>query len=140
MSMLTVDANVWVAAFDPADIHHQQSLAFFSRTARLRMQLHAPTFLLVETACALRRRMDDPGAGDVIQRKLREHPLLVLVHVDDALISAAINTGTQNRLRGADALYAATAAMMNAPLISWDAELVQRVDAQTPSAWMESNT
>ncbi len=34
------------------------------------------------------------------------------------------------------ALYAATAKLLQAPLITWDDELVQRAKALTPDAWL----
>ncbi len=39
-------------------------------------------------------------------------------------------------LRGAIALYAATASLANAPLVSWDDELVSRAGAVTPQQWL----
>lgn len=63
--------------------------------------------------------------------------VIVYVPVDDNLLQEAWRTGTNQRLRGADALYAATAQMSGAQLISWDNELVQRVGAITPTVWLD---
>ena len=43
----------------------------------------------------------------------------------------------QSQAMGAlPSLYAATAALMAAPLISWNSELIQRAGALSPSTWM----
>ena len=59
--------------------------------------------------------------------------------LDGALLRLALRLGLQQRLRGADALYAATAQLAGAALISWDNELIQRAGAMTPSAWLAAN-
>ena len=51
----------------------------------------------------------------------------------------ALRLGTRQVLRGADALYAATALLTGTQLISWDNELVRRAGALTPTAWLDAN-
>lgn len=65
--------------------------------------------------------------------------MLTLLAVDDALLESAIAFGRERGLRGMDALYAATAALMDAPLVSWDVELIQRASAKSPTQWMASH-
>jgi predicted nucleic acid-binding protein len=135
--MLTVDANVWIAAYDPVDRFHSPSVAFLSTVAGRHLPLHGPAFLLVEVVCALARRAQSPAAGERAAAHLRRHPNLVLHPVTDELLGNAARLGAGQLLRGADALYAATAAMLDAPLISWDDELRQRAEALTPSDWLD---
>lgn len=52
------------------------------------------------------------------------------------LLRQAISIGPRLLLRGADALYAATAVLYSADLVSWDNELVQRAGAVTPADWL----
>lgn len=56
--------------------------------------------------------------------------------MDDRYLSTAREIGVRRLLRGGDALYAATAALLDAPLVSWDDELVQRAEALTPDTWL----
>jgi predicted nucleic acid-binding protein len=71
--------------------------------------------------------------------QLRAHPLLTLQPLDQALLGAAAQLGLQHLLRGADALYAATAQLSRSQLVSWDNELIQRAGAFTPPAWLAAN-
>lgn len=51
----------------------------------------------------------------------------------------ALQIGASRRLRGADSYSAAVAVRENAPLITWDLELVERAGGQTPTQWLASN-
>lgn len=133
--MLTLDANVWVAAFDPKDRFHGPSVAFLRAVALQRVRLHAPAFLVLEVACAVARRAGDAGAGRAAAERLRRHPLLTLHPLERRLLSRARSLGIERLLRGADALYAATATLSRSPLVSWDEELVARAGAVTPEEW-----
>jgi predicted nucleic acid-binding protein len=59
--------------------------------------------------------------------------------VNERLLTSAQDLGLRQLLRGADALYAATAVLLHAPLLSWDDELVDRAGALTPEQWMAQN-
>lgn len=137
--MLTLDANVWVSAFEPRDALHGESATFVNMISRQKLALHGPAVVVLEVTCALARRLGRAGPADEAAGWLRAHPALKLIAVDDLLLEAALSIGRERGLRGMDALYAATAAMMKAPLISWDAELIQRAGAISPADWMAEN-
>ncbi|MEO6062514.1 MAG: PIN domain-containing protein [Thermoflexales bacterium] len=137
--MLIIDANVWLAAFDPHDAFHGPSAAFLRTAARLRLPLNAPVFALVEIGCALSRRTRDATFARGALGRVRAYPLLALTPVDERLIATALEIGMRLALRGADALYAATAALTGATLISWDAELSAQAGAMTPDAWLRAS-
>jgi predicted nucleic acid-binding protein len=137
--VLTLDANIWVAAFDPKDRFHESSVAFLRAVARRKLRLHGPSFVTLEVACALARRAGDSAVGAVAHARLRSHPALLLHPMNDLCLSTAQEIGTAHLLRGADALYAATAQLATAPLVTWDEELVQRIGATTPSGWLTDN-
>jgi predicted nucleic acid-binding protein len=134
--VLTLDANVWIAAFDPHDRFHAVSATFLRAVAQRRLRLHGPALVLLEAACALARRAGNAAPGQAALERLRAHPSLVLHPVNDGLLAMAKDLGVRQLLRGADALYAATAALLRAPLISWDDELVSRAGATTPEQWL----
>ncbi len=133
--MLIVDANVWVAAFDPHDRFHTPSVRFLEITIEERVWLAAPSILIVETACALARRTDDSRAAMQAVAHLRSHPVLRLQPMHDTLLDRAERLGIELRLRGADALYAATSSLLEAVLISWDKSLIRRAGAIEPPDW-----
>ncbi len=130
--MFTIDANIWVAAFDSSDRFHERSVAFLRALAARQCALHGPVFLLLEAGCALARRARVPAAAAVVEQRLRAHPTLALHPLDDRCLSKATELGARRLLRAADALYAAVAELNGAPLVTWDDELVQRAGALTP--------
>ena len=138
--MLTLDANIWVAAFDPLDRFHARSAEFLRAVARKGLDLHGPAFVTLEVACALARRAGDSAVGTVVDERLRAHPALTLHPLDDQFLKTARELGVQLLLRGADALYAATAKLLEAPLITWDDELMRRAGSLTPDAWLAANS
>lgn len=134
--MLTLDANVWIAAYDPRDRFHSESAAFLQVVSRRGLHLYGPSILLVEIACALARRAQDATVGEAAVARLRQHPNLVLHPANEQVLASAAALGSRHLLRGVDAVYAATAALLDAPLVSWDQELVRRAGAITPSDWL----
>lgn len=134
--MLVLDANIWVSAFDAGDPHHPESVALLAAAARRGEALAGPALLLLESVCALARRTGDPELARAAGERLAAHPALRLEPMDDDLLATALHLGTALRLRGGDALYAATAALLACPLLSWDAELVARGGAESPRTWL----
>lgn len=63
--MLTLDANIWVAAYDPQDQFHAASTAFLRVVAERRLRIYGPAFLAVEVACAVARRAQSQAAGEI---------------------------------------------------------------------------
>lgn len=139
MTDATVDASVWIAAADTLDRFHQPSRAFLAAVAGDDVQLFLPEFARVEVACAVARRRRDPAAGQRLADNLLLAPNIVQVPVDAALLTEALRLGTERFLRGADALYAATALRTGSTLVSWDNELIQRAGALTPTTWIDAN-
>lgn len=138
--MPTVDANVWVSAFDTKDRFHHESVAFLRVVVGAETIINAPAIISLEVACALARRYGDPAVGRKAAIKMTANTLLRLESLDETLLSEALRLGTKFRLRAADALYAATATLRNdGVLVSWDSELIERAGAVTPTAWLASH-
>ena len=139
MSAVVVDASVWIAAQDSADPFCASSRSFFSHVLKAGVPIHVPAFARVEVACALARKLRDPQQGARLCNLVfetagaREHP------VNAALLTKALSLGTAGFLRGADALYAATADITACNLVSLDKEHVKRAGALAPDAWMDAN-
>lgn len=137
--MLALDANVWIAAFDAADVFHAESIAVFAEAARLSEPLAGPSFVVLESICALARRVRDPRFARAAGAQMIEHPALHLEPMSDALLAEAVRLGVPSTLRGADALYVATASRLGCLLLSWDRELIERGGAQSPRDWLATN-
>ncbi len=137
--MLTVDASVWIAAGDASDIYAERSRSFLAAVGRRQESLVVPSFTEVEIACALARRRQSAEAGLQWARAVMALPSISRVPLDTILISHSLQLGPQFLLRSADALYAAVAALYSAPLVTWDAELIRRAGAITPTNWLAAN-
>lgn len=138
--MLVLDANLWVAAFDPADRFHDESVAVLRLAAEQGLPLAGPAYVVLESICALARRVGDPTIARAASEKMAEHPALHLEPLSGALLAVAEELGVERRLRAADALYAATAARLGGPLLSWDAELIARGGALSPRDWLAGSS
>lgn len=136
--MLALDANVWVAAFDVSDRFHDDSVAVFAEAARRALPLAGPSFVVLESVCALARRVRNPRVALEAGAKMAGHPALHLEPMTEALLHEAERLGVDRGLRGADALYAATAARLGCSLLSWDQELITRGGARLPSDWLST--
>ena len=90
---------------------------------------------MIEIACALARRQRDAQAGRAVANLLRGNPHLKLIETR-RILPVAEEVGCERLLRGADALYAATARLTGTTLVTWDRELVERGGALTPRDWL----
>lgn len=132
---LVVDASVWVAAFDATDAHHGPSVTFLRAVEEADVPLTVPALALVETACAIARRTGSDGRASRAGQVLTSHPLLAIAAMSAGLIATAMQEGVRRRLRGADAIYVATARMVEGQLVAWDTELLDRGGAIQPTSW-----
>lgn len=137
--MLTIDANVWIVAVDNSDIFHTPSRTFVLAVAERGVQIYVPAFARTEIACALARRWQNAETGERLSDALLNDTYVTLVPLDPQFLLYATRLGIHYYLRAADALYVATAQLHQSRLISWDNELIQRVDAITPDQWLTSS-
>lgn len=137
--MITVDASVWVGFLDRNDPFCADSEAFLQRLQGDTRPFFCPEFSVLEVACAVARRHRDAAAGRTAARLLRRHPRLRLVETL-RLMPKAEEIGCRLFLRGADALYVATAQLTGTPLVTWDLELLERGGAMTPRDWLAQNS
>jgi predicted nucleic acid-binding protein len=139
MTDLTVDTSVWIGAADPGDVFHHESASFLAAAELNDARIVIPAFARVEVACALARKLGGATIGRRLADVVMGLTIVAYVPVDADLLEVAWRRGTDFRLRGADAIYAATAHLFGAQLITWDKELIQRVGAITPTAWLDAD-
>ena len=119
---MVVDASVVVSHLVPHDVHHAASRAWLTRHLSEGGLVIAPALLLPEIAGAVARRTGAPRLAQRAVEAVLRLPTLRLVPVDDVLARRAAVLAGRLRLRGADAVYIATAATLRQPLVTWDAE------------------
>jgi len=123
---MVVDASVWVSAFLPADAHHGTVLTFLRRIVERGEDVVLPNLALAEIGGAIARRTGDAALAADALALLRRQPLLTIHALDDSLGEAAARLAIDARLRGADAVYVALAARLDATLVTLDREMMQR--------------
>lgn len=138
--MITIDASVLVAAGDPGDPRRAEASAAMETAIARGMAIHQPTLTLIEIGAAIARRSDDvtlareAGAALLSLPGLVLHPLVLAAATDAAAVAAEL------RLRGADAIYVATALQASTTLITLDDEQSSRarsiVPTATPATWL----
>lgn len=136
--MITLDASVWVGFLDRNDPFCADSEALLQRLQAAQTAFFSPEFAVLELACAVARRHRAGQAGRAAAALLRRHPRLRLIETL-RLLPIAEEVGCASLLRGADALYAATARLTGTPLVTWDRELIERSGGMTPSDWLARN-
>jgi predicted nucleic acid-binding protein len=132
----TVDASVFVNAFNPHEVGHADSLLFLTTLHTSGDPVMVPTLLLPEIAAAVSRASGDRHGALRYALASAELPHLTLVTLTEVLGRQAAELAAVHRLRGADAVYVAVARRYASTLVSRDDEQRTRgsavVTCQTP--------
>ena len=129
----TVDASVFLNAFNPYEAGHEESRRLLGRMQDEGVPIIAPTLLLPEVAAAVGRGRDDAELARRFAAKLRQLPHLILTPLDETLAQQAADVAAQHRMRGSDAVYAAVALRFGSTLVTLDQEQRRRTDAVIPA-------
>ncbi len=123
---VVVDASVWVAFFLSMDASHAASYRWIDQHTAKGGIIVAPTILLTEVAATISRRLGQPqgaiSAANTIEQLSSTH----ILPMDGPLMREATNIAATFKLRGADAIYVATARQLNIPLLTWDVDQLTR--------------
>ncbi len=134
--MIVTDASVWLSFLLQQDVHHAVTRSWLTDVLLQKRPMAAPILLLAEVGGAVSRRFGSVEMGEKAINHLLAVPTLRLVAIDHAFAIQTSRIAAWHRLRGADACYVAVAARLNAPLISWDQEHIERtiglITALTP--------
>ncbi len=129
----TVDASVFLNAFNPYEAGHEESRRLLAWMQDEAVPIIVPTLLLPEVAAAIGRGRGDTDLARRFATRLRQLPHLVLVPVDETLAVQAAVVAAQHRLRGSDAVYAAVARRFGSTLVTLDQEQRNRLTAVIPT-------
>jgi predicted nucleic acid-binding protein len=125
--VFTLDASVFINAFNPIEQGHQASKALLDRFRRDGTPMIEPTLLLPETAAAIWRGTEDPKLARQFAAELRRAAGLFWVELDEKLAQQAAGIAADHALRGSDAVYASIALRFGAALITLDRQQLERV-------------
>ncbi|MDW8326268.1 MAG: type II toxin-antitoxin system VapC family toxin [Anaerolineales bacterium] len=123
----TVDASVFLNAFNPRETGHTLSRRFLVEVQTQAVPLITPTLALPEVAAAVRRGRGDAALARSFALALQRLPQVVWMPLDEALARRAVEVAALYALRGSDAVYAAVALQFGATLVTLDQEQRERV-------------
>ncbi len=126
-SIYTVDASVFLNAFNPYEVGHEESHRLLAWLQKQSVPIIVPTLLLPEVAAAVSRGREDEKLAREFVAALSRLPHLILVPLDTTLAQQAADVAAQYRLRGSDAVYVAVALRFGSTLITLDREQRERV-------------
>jgi len=132
----TLDASVFVNAFNTHEEGHAESLQILSAIQERGDPVIVPTLLLPEIASAVARATDDAAGALQYAAATAALPHLTLVPLTAAVARQAGDLAANHCLRGADAVYVAVARRYGTTIVSRDDEQRTRgaavVICQTP--------
>lgn len=135
---LTIDASVFVSAARPSEKLYPVSYGFLQKVKG--EKIFCPTLILAECGAAIARPTGDSALSKKLVALVRRFPGLTQIPLNRSLALRASEIAIENRLRGADAIYVAVAENLDAVLISWDEEMLQRGPASlvtmNPEDWL----
>lgn len=124
---VTVDASVFLNAFLQTESGWKTSHRLLQRLQEAEVPLLEPALVLPEIAGSIARNCpgwEDLGVG--FTQSLAQLPHLILIPIDASWALASARAAASNRLRGADATYAAVARRFDSVLISLDRQQLER--------------
>jgi len=88
-SPVTVDASVFVNAFNPTEVGSDQSLAFITKLRSEGIPIIQPTLFLPELIASVARKKGDARLALQLAKELRDFSSLTLVTLDENLADFA---------------------------------------------------
>jgi predicted nucleic acid-binding protein len=125
----TIDASVIVRAASPTEERSEESERFIRSIGSGNRPVVQPTLARPEVAGAVSRASGDKSLAAATAASLDTLPGVIFVPLDTSLAAEAADIAIKAGLRGADAVYAATARRFDAILVTVDAEQRRRLPA-----------
>lgn len=129
MPTYTIDASVFLNAFNPYEEGHQESRLLLEMLQQRAYPLAEPVLLLPELAATIARGRHDATLALEFANAVQRLPHIILVPVDAGLGGQAAEIAARVRLRGSDAVYVAVATRFSATLVTLDREQLERAHA-----------
>ena len=128
----TIDASVFVNAFNPPERGHRASLALLTAIHAAADPVILPSLALVEIASAMARASDDAPGGVAFAAAVASLPHVTVVPLTVAGGQQAGELAASHRLRGADAVYASIARRYGTILVTRDERQRARATSVIP--------
>jgi predicted nucleic acid-binding protein len=122
LGRVTLDASVAVSASFPAEESFEDSHRLIELLVRNQAVIVVPTLIRPEIVAAVRRSTGDQDMAKALGESFAGLPGVIFQDLDERMADAAVEIAITAGLRGADAVYAATARHFDATLITLDGE------------------
>jgi len=139
VTMVVVDASVWVSRLVPQDARHEASKCWLEEFTAREGMIVAPVLLLLEVAGAISRRTGEPTLAHKAVCQLQRPGRLRIVPLDRRLALTAAHLAAELGLRGADATYVAVAQQLGIPLLTWDEDQKEKAGKAIQVLFPESD-
>jgi len=123
----TIDASVFLNAFNPAEAGHADSNQLLALLQAQTLPMIVPTLVLPEVAATISRVRGDVSLARAFADQLSRLSNVMLITLDPILAQQAADVAAQHRLRGSDAVYAAVALRFGTVLVTLDREQHDRL-------------
>jgi predicted nucleic acid-binding protein len=122
ISRITIDASVFISRLRLDDVAHFESRAFLEALPGRPLITILPTLVQPEITGAMRRHTGDTQIARRALDVLDPLPNLNLAPVDRQLARDAAELAAESGVKGADAVYIATARLFDTTLVTLDAQ------------------
>lgn len=126
VAVVAVDTSAWVSRILASDGNHEAASAWLDKHIADGGSLVAPELLVVEVAAAIGRQTGRVSMARRFAHKLYDWPIMSLVPIDTTLLKQSADIAASLRLGAGDAVYAAVAAQLGVPLVTFDKEVLIR--------------
>lgn len=123
---LVIDSNILVSSLDPKDVFHFECYPIFERLLGFEIEAFCPVTVLIETICALRRRINSEEIACGICKDLTHLPSINWLDVSLEVAERACVLGAKTRLKGGDAIVLQVAEHYGIPILTKDKEMKKR--------------
>jgi predicted nucleic acid-binding protein len=125
-----LDASVFIAAISPAERHHARARQLLAQHPDTEPFL-VPALFRIEVVAALARRGEPAAFVDTVDA-IAQGPRFHAVALDADLLAHATEVARGARLRAYDAVYVTLALRRRQPILTLDAEVVERGTSAFP--------
>ena len=123
---VVIDASVWASSLLRNDSNYHAAHGWISNHIGKGGYFVAPLLLVIEISATISRVTQDARSGRAAASYLYSFSLMRLVPLDQRLVDEAVDLAAQFYLRGADALYVGVAKQLSIPLVTFDADQLNR--------------
>ncbi len=120
---IVIDTNIFVSSLDEKDIFYSECYPIFEKLLDSEIEAICPLIILVETICAIRRRINNTDITFEIYKNLIDLPSIKWLEITMDMAGQVCLWGNKTGLKGGDAIILHVAHSYNIPLLTMDKEI-----------------